>query len=222
MQGSEKLCLKWNDFQQNINSTIRGLKSDTDFADVTLVCDDGTQFEAHKFILASSSPFFRGVLKDTKLQHPLIYMRGVSLEDMATLLDFLYFGEANVSHDGVESYLALAEDLKIEGLRSDQEPTEAKIPSKSSKKLIQTEKDQNGSLWNPNQIQSQKSVKEEKSTCLSIASDTDTVTVEIELLDTQVMMTRIIVFIILMMTIIINFIVIIFMLFYDDAQVRSR
>ena len=186
MQGSEKLCLKWNDFQQNINSTLRGLKSDTDFADVTLVCDDGTQFEAHKFILASSSPFFRGVLKDTKLQHPLIYMRGVSLEDMATLLDFLYFGEANVSHDGVESYLALAEDLKIKGLRSDQEPTEAKIPSKSSKKLIQTEKDQNGSLWNPNQIQSQKSVKEEKSTCLSIASDADAVTVEIEHLDAQV------------------------------------
>ena len=210
MQGSEKLCLKWNDFQQNINSTLRALKSDTDFADVTLVCDDGTKFEAHKFILASSSPFFRGVLKDTKLQHPLIYMRGVSLEDMATLLDFLYFGEANVSHDGVESYLALAEDLKIKGLRSDQEPTEAKIPAKSSRKLVvQTGEAQNGSLWNPNQIQSQKSVKEEKSTCLSIASDADAVTVEIELLDAQVM------------TIIIRFIIIIFMLLYD-AQVRSR
>ena len=116
----------------------------------------------------------------------MIYLKGFQSNDFVSILDFLYFGEANVSHDGVESYLALAEDLKIKGLRSDQEPTEAKIPSRSSKELIQTEKDQNGSLWNPNQIQSQKSVKEEKSTCLSIASDADAVTVELEHLDAQV------------------------------------
>ena len=57
MNASEKLCLKWNDFQANISSSFGELRSDKDFTDVTLACEDGTQLEAHKVILASSSPF---------------------------------------------------------------------------------------------------------------------------------------------------------------------
>ena len=60
MQTSEKLCLKWNDFQENLKSAFGGLRNDQDFADVTLVCEDGTQIETHRVILASSSPFFHG------------------------------------------------------------------------------------------------------------------------------------------------------------------
>ena len=62
MQNSEKLCLKWNDFQENLNSAFGGLRNDQDFADVTLVSEDGTQIETHKVILASSSPFFMDIL----------------------------------------------------------------------------------------------------------------------------------------------------------------
>ena len=51
---SEKLCLQWNDFQDNIKSAFRNLREDKDFKDVTLVCEDGQQVEAHKVILASS------------------------------------------------------------------------------------------------------------------------------------------------------------------------
>ena len=49
----EKLCLKWNDFQDNVNAAFGSLREDTEFADVTLACEDGRQIEAHK--LASSS-----------------------------------------------------------------------------------------------------------------------------------------------------------------------
>ena len=66
MQSSEKLCLKWNDFQENLNSGFGELRNDQDFADVTLVCEDGTQIQTHKVILASSSPFFREMLKRNK------------------------------------------------------------------------------------------------------------------------------------------------------------
>ena len=38
------------------------LKEDKDFNDVTLVCEDGQQMEAHKVILASSSPLFQRLL----------------------------------------------------------------------------------------------------------------------------------------------------------------
>ena len=52
---SEKLCLQWNDFQENIKNAFGNLREDNDFTDVTLACEDGQQMEAHKVILASSS-----------------------------------------------------------------------------------------------------------------------------------------------------------------------
>ena len=53
----EKLCLQWNDFQQNIKSAFGNLREDRDFKDVTLVCEDGQQVEAHKVILAGQVLF---------------------------------------------------------------------------------------------------------------------------------------------------------------------
>ena len=82
MTTSEKLCLKWNDFQENISTTIATLKDACDFSDVTLVCEDGNQVDAHKIILSSSSPFFQNLFKKNKHSHPLIYMRGMKVEDL--------------------------------------------------------------------------------------------------------------------------------------------
>ena len=70
MQNPEKLCLKWNDFQINLTSAFQGLRNDQDFADVTLACEDGTQIETHKVILASSSPFFMEIFKKNKHPRP--------------------------------------------------------------------------------------------------------------------------------------------------------
>ena len=38
---SEKLCLQWSDFKDNVNSAFGRLKDDKEFTDVTLVCEDG-------------------------------------------------------------------------------------------------------------------------------------------------------------------------------------
>ena len=62
---SEKLCLQWNDFQENIKSAFGNLREDNDFSDVTLACEDGQQVEAHKVILAVSSLFSRSCLDGT-------------------------------------------------------------------------------------------------------------------------------------------------------------
>ena len=67
---SEKLCLQWNDFQDNIKSAFGNLREDNDFTDVTLACEDGQQVEAHKVILAASSPFFQKLLGRNKHPHP--------------------------------------------------------------------------------------------------------------------------------------------------------
>ena len=116
MQQSEKLCLKWNDFQENLNSAFGGLRNDKEFSDVTLACEDGTQIETHKVILASSSPFFMEILKRNKHPHPLIYMRGIKAEELVAIVDFLYFGEANVNQESLDAFLGLAEELRLKGL----------------------------------------------------------------------------------------------------------
>ena len=116
MQNTEKLCLKWNDFQENLNSAFGRFRSGEEFADVTLACEDGTQIETHKVVLASSSPFFMEILKKNKHPHPLIYMKGSKAEDLMAMIDFLYYGEANVNEENLNGFLGLAEELRLKGL----------------------------------------------------------------------------------------------------------
>ena len=149
MQSSDRLCLKWNDFQEDLNSAFGVLRNDQDFADVTLACEDGTQIMAHKVVLASSSPFFMEILKRNKHSHPMIYMRGLKSDDLVAMVDFLYFKEANVKQEGLDAFLGLAEELKLLGLTGDRnndeqvtkpqtQPTEMKLElNKSQPKLTQ-------------------------------------------------------------------------------------
>ena len=113
---SEKLCLQWNDFKENVTSAFGSLREDNHFTDVTLACDDANQLEAHKVILASSSPFFQNILTRNKHAHPMIYMRGVKSKDLVAIVDFLYCGEANIYQENLESFLAIAEELQLKGL----------------------------------------------------------------------------------------------------------
>ena len=114
---SEKLLhLQWDDFKENVNAAFGRLRDAKEFADVTLACEDGQQIEAHKVILAASSPFFKTMLQSNKHPHPLIYFRGLRSEDLQAILDFLYFGEANVHQENLASFLTIAEEIKLEGL----------------------------------------------------------------------------------------------------------
>ena len=146
MLHSEKLCLKWNDFQENLNSAFGGFRNDQEFSDVTLACEDGTQVETHKVILASSSPFFMEVLKRNKHQHPLIYMRGVKADEMVAMIDFLYYGEANVNQESLDAFLALAEELKLKGLTGSAEPNDGEEYLSKSEKKVTDEKQHKESI----------------------------------------------------------------------------
>ena len=88
---SEALCLQWNDFKENVVTAFGSLRGDNDFTDVTLACEDGQQMEVHKIVLATSSPFFRNLFKRNNHVHPLVYMRGLKSDDLAAMLDFVYF-----------------------------------------------------------------------------------------------------------------------------------
>ena len=186
MQDTEKLCLKWNDFQENINSAFRVLRNDTDFADLTLACEDGTQFETHKLVLASSSPFFMEILKKNKHPHPLIYMRGVKAEELVALVDFLYYGEANVFQDHLESFLVLAEELRLKGLTGSTAENDQKYEKTSNRvaqKIPQTKKED---IFSCQKEIDQHEEDREESSYLPLEVANQAINVEIQELDAQV------------------------------------
>ena len=127
---SEKLCLRWNDFQENVNTAFANLREDNEFADVTLACEDNKQIEAHKVILARSCPFFQALLKRNLHPHPFIYMRGMKSENLIAIVDFLYCGEANVFQENLDPFLAIAEELKVKGLMGQTKEVDTKTEIK--------------------------------------------------------------------------------------------
>ena len=122
MTSAEKFCLRWNDFESNVSVAFRELREEKDFFDVTLACED-SQVSAHKVILSACSPFFRSVLRKNPHQHPLLYLKGVKYQEMLAVLNFMYQGEVNVAQEELNSFLAVAEDLRVKGLtQSTEEP----------------------------------------------------------------------------------------------------
>ena len=106
----------WDKFETNLKQSYAGLREAPDFSDVTLVCADGEQVEAHKVILASASPFFFNMLHMDKHPHPRIYMKGLTLTKLSYIVDFIYHGEVSVGIQDISEFLELAEELKLKGM----------------------------------------------------------------------------------------------------------
>ena len=124
---SEKFCLNWNDFQKNVSSSFQEMRGDLDLADVILACEDKKQFQAHKFVLSASSPFFKDILRNNKHTHPLIYLKGIRAGALESVLDFLYRGEVNIYQEDLNDFLAAAEELELKGLTGQQSVQEGNM-----------------------------------------------------------------------------------------------
>jgi len=129
---TEKFCLKWNDFESNISGAFKEIRDAKDFFDVTLACDDD-QLQAHKVILSACSPFFRAILKRNPHQHPLLYLKGVKYSDLQSVLNFMYHGEVNVAQDELNSFLAVAEELRVKGLTQNNQSSSSSRPAKEER-----------------------------------------------------------------------------------------
>ena len=118
MNLSDKLSLKWNEFKETISTSFVSLRKNNELSDVTLACEDGQQLEAHKVVLALSSPFFQNLLIRNKHTHPLLFMRGIRFEDLVAIVDFMYHGEANIYHENLNTFLKIACELQLKGLNT--------------------------------------------------------------------------------------------------------
>jgi len=126
MEAAENFSLRWNDFEENISSGLKDLRNANQFFDVTLLSETG-QVGAHKLILSACSTFFKQILVSNPHQHPLIYLKGVTKEEIVNLLNFMYCGEVNVAQEELSSFLATAEDLKVKGLTNNEARNQNRI-----------------------------------------------------------------------------------------------
>lgn len=66
-------------------------------------------------------------------QHPIVILKDVQYNDLKTMVDFMYYGEVNVSQEQLPHILKTAEMLKIKGLAEMPDPVSlTKSDSKSS------------------------------------------------------------------------------------------
>ena len=132
----ERINLSWSEFETFTSGTLSELFFDKDFVDVTLACVDGHQVKAHKVVLSSCSPFFKTILLANPHTFPLIYLKGVKIGDLQSIIRFIYTGQAEVSQEGVTSFLEAAKELEIKGL------AEENIKSKKENHTEPEEKDE--------------------------------------------------------------------------------
>ena len=118
MEG-DKYSIGWSTFHNHLFETNTDLFQHKDFTDVTLVSDDLLITNAHKFVLSSSSTIFKKLLSIDCGQKPIIFLKGVSSQDLESILQFIYLGETHVDMDRVNSFLVSAKNLAIKKITGD-------------------------------------------------------------------------------------------------------
>ena len=108
--------MKWNDFQFNVSKSFNTLRKEEELFDVTLVSDDEQHIQAHKMILSASSEFFKNIIKKSNHSNPLIFLSGVTSIELYRVMDYIYEGEVQLLQDDLDSFLEIANKLKICGL----------------------------------------------------------------------------------------------------------
>ena len=113
---NEVFNLSMTDFNQTASHTLKRLKLDSDFLDVTLCSEDGKSIKAHKVVLSSFSPVFQNILKNNPHPHPLLFLSSVTVTELANILTFIYLGEAQIPVGEFDRFIEVAKRFKINGI----------------------------------------------------------------------------------------------------------
>ena len=63
-------------------------------------------------------------------------MRGINAEDLLAIVDFLYYGEANIYQENLDRFLSIAEELELKGLNGGEEGVEGAGDGATPKKQL--------------------------------------------------------------------------------------
>ncbi|KAG7209499.1 hypothetical protein KM043_015584 [Ampulex compressa] len=127
----QQFCLRWNNHQPNFISVFSNLLNNETLVDVTLAAE-GRHLQAHKVVLSACSTYFQSLFTVNPCQHPIVILKDVKFSDLKIMVDFMYYGEVNISQDQLPSIIKTAESLKIKGLAEMHTASLTKWPSGSS------------------------------------------------------------------------------------------
>ena len=125
-------------------------------------------------------------------------MRGSRSDDLLAILDFLYFGETEVFQENLESFLGLAQELRLNGLVGAENigklrdpPSEASEAGKIHENIPPVKKEEAEKTEKPSGHESQTPTNRDKETVSNIATN-DSAKIELQELDLQIrsMMTK--------------------------------
>ncbi|XP_011301826.1 broad-complex core protein isoforms 1/2/3/4/5 [Fopius arisanus] len=132
-----EVCLRWNSYHSNMQSSFPTLLDSEEFVDVTLACE-GKSVKCHKIILSSCSDYLAALLRENPCQHPIILMKDLKFWEVEALVKFMYKGEVNVAHDKLPQLLNAAEALQVKGLAGPTPPQTQNPPTPISQSRLQT------------------------------------------------------------------------------------
>lgn len=123
IMANAEYCLRWNNHLPNIISVFSSLLTNECLVDVTLAAE-GKYLQAHKVVLSACSSYFQvmsqirayllvlllriylklivnlqELFSANPCRHPIVVLKDVAFNDLKCVVDFIYFGEVNVSQE---------------------------------------------------------------------------------------------------------------------------
>ena len=137
----EVYSLKWERYSEALRWGLKEEKQRGDFSDVAVAVPGGHTLHAHKLVLATSSHFFRQILKENNHPYPLIFIAGMTWENLLKVVDFMYLGEVEMEPKDLDSFIEAAEILQLVGLETEKSDSKMKA---SDKEVEENGKEESG------------------------------------------------------------------------------
>ena len=115
----QQFNFNWNAYNEHFKEMMLNLLQSNESSDVMLVCEDKTKFKAHKFVLNACSPVFQSIISDLPQRDPIIFLRGIQSQEIKSILQFMYLGQATFFHDRMNDFLNVAKSLEIKEISKD-------------------------------------------------------------------------------------------------------
>ena len=122
--------LKWERYSEALRWGLKEEKQRGDFSDVAVAVPGGHTLHAHKLVLATSSHFFRQILRENNHPYPLIFIAGMTWENLLKVVDFMYLGEVEMGTEDLDSFIEAAEMLQLVGLETEKSDSKMKASDK--------------------------------------------------------------------------------------------
>ncbi|XP_053662339.1 protein bric-a-brac 2-like [Anopheles marshallii] len=101
----------WKKHFDELYGAVKDILHHHSYEDCTIVCE-GELFRAHRFLLASVSPYFHKILSQNDTNTTVV-LKDVSPHVMRIIMQFLYYGEATIFNGDLENVVAAAEHLDM-------------------------------------------------------------------------------------------------------------